>query len=177
MGGGGTAQQPLAEMRIAELLTAWRQAGRPIFHVRHNSTIADSPYRPGQQGNDFKSEARPAPGETIIPKHTNSAFIGTDFERLLREVGISALAVVGVVTNNSVEATVRMAGNLGFEPIWSRMRASPLPVLTTKVAFAAPPRSHAMSLANLDREYCRIIRTKEGGSEGSSLRTKQPSGA
>src|ERR1039457_5910429 len=33
----------------------------------------------------------------------------------LRAAGQTVLAVTGVITNNSVEATVRMAGNLGFD--------------------------------------------------------------
>ena len=51
----------------------------------------------------------------MIAKKTNSAFIGTGLEAALRAAGHSMLVVVGVITNNSVEATVRMAGNLGFD--------------------------------------------------------------
>ena len=103
-----------AEKNIARLLTAWRRDNRPIIHIRHDSTFPASAYRPGQEGNDFKSEVAPTRGETVIPKRTNSAFIGTELERTLRGAGIDVLLVSGVSTNNSVEATVRMAGNLGF---------------------------------------------------------------
>ncbi|WZB64493.1 isochorismatase family protein [Achromobacter xylosoxidans] len=48
-------------------------------------------------------------------KQTNNAFIGTGLEQRLRDAGHDALVVAGVITNNSVEATVRMAGNLGFQ--------------------------------------------------------------
>jgi len=51
----------------------------------------------------------------VVPKTTNSAFIGTDLEAYLRRIAVHRLVVVGVATNNSVEATVRMAGNLGFD--------------------------------------------------------------
>lgn len=88
---------------------------RPIIHIRHHSTFPASTCRPGQEGNEFKDEVAPAAGETIFPKRTNSAFIGTGLERHLRESGLQALVVAGVSTNNSVEATVRMAGNLGFQ--------------------------------------------------------------
>ena len=37
-----------------------------------------SAYRPGQDGNGFKRDVIPLPGEPILPKRTNSAFIGTD---------------------------------------------------------------------------------------------------
>jgi nicotinamidase-related amidase len=72
-------------------------------------------YRRGQIGNQFKGETAPQPGEMIIPKRANSAFIAADLERDLRTSGLETLVVAGVSTNNSVEVTVRMAGNLGFQ--------------------------------------------------------------
>jgi nicotinamidase-related amidase len=85
-----------------------------LARVARPARFNESRYRPGQPGNDFKAEVGPIEGEPIIPKRGNSAFIGTDLEERLRAGGHEALVVVGVITNNSVEATVRMAGNLGF---------------------------------------------------------------
>ena len=61
------------------------------------------------------SRRRAGEGEPVIVKKTNSAFIGTDLGARLRGAGHGRLAIAGVITNNSVEATVRMAGNLGFD--------------------------------------------------------------
>src|SRR5579872_4199511 len=108
----GVRNNPDAEKNIAGLLAAWRADGRPLYHVRHDSTEPASHYRPGQPGNEFKPEARPLAGEIVIAKRTNSAFIGTSLETMLRERGQNQLVIAGVITNNSVEATVRMAGNL-----------------------------------------------------------------
>lgn len=148
-----------AEGKIARLLAGWRRDGRAIIHVRHDSTFSESAYRPGQRGNDFKDEVAPLPGEIIVPKTTNSAFIGTPLEAKLHTSGIRTLVVAGVSTNNSVEATVRMAGNLGFDTYL---------VADACFTFARPDflgrlRSadevHAMSLANLDGEYCTVVDT------------------
>jgi nicotinamidase-related amidase len=106
---------PAAESNIARLLAVWRSNYWPIVHVRHDSTVPDSAYRRGQIGNHLEGETAPQLGEMIIPKRANSAFIGTDLERYLRTSGLETLVVVGVSTNNSVEAAVRMAGNLGFQ--------------------------------------------------------------
>src|SRR5262245_33571591 len=111
----GERNNPHAERNIARLLAVWRARSLPVYHIRHDSTEPDSRYRPGQPGNDFKPEAKPLPGEIVIAKQTNSAFIGTDLEVRLRAAGHMRLVVTGVITNNSVEATVRMAGNLGFD--------------------------------------------------------------
>jgi nicotinamidase-related amidase len=111
----GERNNPDAERNIVRLLKAWRARHLPIFHVRHDSREQESPYRPGQPGHGFKPEAMPWPGEIVIAKQTNSAFIGTDLEAKLRAAGHTVLVICGVITNNSVEATVRMAGNLGFD--------------------------------------------------------------
>src|SRR5262249_31351941 len=51
---------------------------------------------------------------------------GTDLEARLRADSRDAIVIAGVITNNSVEATVRMAGNLGFATYSSRTAALPL---------------------------------------------------
>src|SRR5690242_6154518 len=110
----GERNNPDAEQNIGALIEAWRSTHRPIYHIRHDSIEPDSHYRPGQPGNDFKPDVRPLAQETIVVKTTNSAFIGTGLEALLSAANLGILVVTGVITNNSVEATVRMAGNLGF---------------------------------------------------------------
>jgi nicotinamidase-related amidase len=150
----GVRNNPQAETNIAALLSAWRKTGRPIFHIRHDSLEPVSHYRPGQPGNDFKPEAQPLPGEIVIPKQTNSAFIGTDLESRLRQAGQTVLVIAGVITNNSVEATVRMAGNLGFDTFLVEDAA-----FTFGKKHWSAAEVHAMSLANLDGEYCTVVQT------------------
>src|SRR6516165_8726472 len=87
----GPRNNPEAEANIARLLRHWRETGRPIFHIRHDSREPNSAFRPGQPGHDFKPEALPLPGETVLAKSTNSAFIGTDLEAQLRTKKIDEL--------------------------------------------------------------------------------------
>jgi nicotinamidase-related amidase len=110
----GPRNNPAAERRIADLLAAWRAAGRPVIHVQHLSLEPGSLLREGLAGAAFKPEATPLPGEPVFRKHTHSAFIGTDLEAHLRAHGIADLVVVGLTTDHCVSTTVRMAGDLGF---------------------------------------------------------------
>jgi nicotinamidase-related amidase len=152
----GRRNNPGAVANIAKLLAAWRDTSRAIFHIRHDSTFPDSPYRPGQPGNDFKREVAPQDGETVVPKRTNSAFIGTDLEARLRRGGHATVVITGVLTHNSVEATVRMAGNLGFDTIV----VSDATWATDKTDLRGkrwPAEDvHALSLANLHGEYATV---------------------
>ncbi|MEO8097717.1 MAG: cysteine hydrolase family protein [Acidobacteriota bacterium] len=157
----GVRNNPDAEKRVAALLGAWRSSARPIYHVRHDSTEPESHYRPGQAGNEFKAEVQPLAGETVIVKRTNSAFIGTDLEARLRVAGQHVLVVAGVITNNSVEATVRMAGNLGFDTLLVEDGCFTFGRKDWAGTFRSAAEVHAMSLANLDGEYCKVTRTEE----------------
>jgi nicotinamidase-related amidase len=157
----GVRNNPDAERNIAALLRVWRGAGRPVYHIRHDSTESQSHYRPGQPGNDFKPEAMPQPGEIVIVKRTNSAFIGTDLEARLRAAGHKRLVIAGVITNNSVEATVRMAGNLGFETYLVEDATFTLARRDWNGVERTADDVHAMSLANLDGEYCTVVKTRD----------------
>ncbi len=157
----GPRNNPEAEANVARLLVDWRKAGRPIIHIRHDSTEPQSSYRPGQPGNEFKPEALPLPGETIIAKRTNSAFIGTELESRLRRAGIKGLVVAGVITNNSVEATVRMAGNLGFDTCLVEDACFTFARRDYRGRLRSADEVHAMSLANMAGEYCTVVTTDE----------------
>lgn len=157
----GNRNHPKAEENMATIIQEWRKSGRNIIHVKHESKEPNSTYRPDSLGCEFKECVTPIVGERIIIKHVNSAFIGTKLEAILREQNISDLVVFGVITNNSVETTVRMAGNLGFNTYV---------VEDATFTFAKPDyygriysaeEVHGISLANMNHEYCKIINTSE----------------
>ena len=111
----GTRNNPDAEKRIAQLLAAWRAAGKPVIHVKHNSAEPSSELRPDRPGNAIKKEALPIEGEPLFQKNVNSAFIGTGLEAYLRSKGIESLVMVGLTTEHCVSTSARMAANLGFK--------------------------------------------------------------
>ena len=112
---GGERNNPEAEANAARLLTYWRAHQLPIFHVQHGSTNPESRLAAGQPGHDFKPEVAPLPGETVIQKSVNSAFIGTDLQQQLRDQELTTLVIAGLTTDHCVSTTTRMAGNLGFQ--------------------------------------------------------------
>jgi len=106
---------PDAETRIRGLLAAWRAAGAPVVHVRHESASPDARFRRGTTAFEFKPEADPLPGEPVVEKQVNSAFIGTDLEERLRAAGAEKLVVAGLTTDHCCSSTARMADDLSFE--------------------------------------------------------------
>ena len=156
----GRRNNEQAEANIARLLRAWRETQRPIVHVRHLSTEPDSPYRPRQEGCDFKDAVLPQTGEEIVDKQVNCAFIGTDLEQRLRSHGYQTLVVTGVITNNSVEATVRVAGNLGFDTYVVSDATATFDKIDLDQNWHPAEQVHALSLANMHGEYATVIDTE-----------------
>jgi nicotinamidase-related amidase len=158
---GKRRNNPEAVARIADLLSAFRDRGAPIFHIRHESMRPNSSFAPGATGCPVKDEAREIEGEPVIVKRVNSAFIGTDLETRLRAAGIETLVICGATTNHCVETTTRMAGNLGFDArlvrdaTWTFDRTGP-----DGDAHSAED-IHAMTLANLNGEFARIASAGE----------------
>lgn len=155
----GPRNNPDAEKNIGRLLAVWRRDRRAIIHIRHDSTFEASAYRSGQEGNNFKDEVSPVEGETVIPKRTNSAFIGTGLEQYLRESRLETLIITGVSTNNSVEATVRMAGNLGFQTYLVADACFTFARRDFHGRLRTADEVHSMSLSNLHEEYCTVLDT------------------
>ena len=158
---GKRRNNPHAVARIVDLLTAFRDRAAPIFHIRHQGTRPNSSFLPEATGFAVKDEAREIAGEPVIVKRVNSAFIGTDLETRLRAADIGTLVICGATTNHCVETTTRMAGNLGFDArlvrdaTWTFDRIGP-----DGDAHSAED-IHAMTLANLNGEFARIVSTAE----------------
>jgi nicotinamidase-related amidase len=157
----GTRNNPAAEERVAELLAVWRQRQWPLIHVKHDSIEANSTYRPGQPGNEFKPESAPLTGEIVVAKNKGNAFVGTGLADILNAFAARTLVIAGVITNNSVESTVRMSGDLGYETYLVSDGCFTFGRPDWNGAERTAEEVHALSLANLHGEYCTVTTARE----------------
>jgi nicotinamidase-related amidase len=56
----------------------------------------------------------PAQDDIVVPKNTASIFIGTNFELMARNAGITTLIFTGIATEFGIESSGRDASNRGF---------------------------------------------------------------
>ncbi len=68
----------------------------------------------GSKDAEVLDELKPLPNEIIIPKTSSSLFNSTNFEYVLRNLGIEYVMVMGIVTDQCVETAVRDGCDRGF---------------------------------------------------------------
>ncbi len=158
----GERNNVFAEENMKRLLEEWRGRDFPIFHVQHvNMENAESMFHPNAETVKFKEEVQPLQGEIVVQKRVNSAFIGTDLEKQLKEKNCESVVIVGLTTNHCVETTTRMAGNLGF---LTYLVSDATATFNRKgpdgIQYCAED-IHNMTLVNLHEEFATIVTTLE----------------
>lgn len=157
----GPRNNPACEDNISALIAAWRERGRPVVFVRHDSTEAGSPLRPGQPGNDFKPLVTGQP-DLLVTKNVNSCFHGTpDLNAWLRAQDLIGFVIAGITTNHCCETTARVGGNLEHHVLFALDathtfdRAGPDGIVVTADELAR------VTATNLHGEFATIVSTQQ----------------
>ncbi|HEX9444283.1 MAG TPA: cysteine hydrolase [Candidatus Binatia bacterium] len=69
------------------------------------------------RGREIIEEMKPRPGDIVFQKRRPDAFVGTDFDLMLRSRGVKAIVIGGVATEGGVEGTARTGRNLGYDMV------------------------------------------------------------
>ncbi len=150
-----------AETRVLSLITLWREKHWPIIHVRHDSVHATSPFRPNHIGNEPMNIALEEPGEPVLRKTVNCAFIGTDLAQRLEEMGRPDVIVAGASTDHCVSTTVRSGNNRGFSMTLVEDACFTFDRQTPNGAVVPADTVHAAHIASLSGEFARIATAAE----------------
>ena len=151
-----------AEKNVARLLEAWRARSAPVIHVHHYEDDPEWPmFNHGNPGFDFKDEAQPLPGEPVLEKNVNSAFIGTDLEKRLRDSAATTVVVAGITTDHCASTTARMSGNLGFETWFVGDACATFPREGPDGRTYDADLIHRTALASLHGEFADVVSTDE----------------
>jgi biuret amidohydrolase len=104
----------------------------------------------GSYGAEMIKEVAPLPDEIVVEKTTDSVPLGTNYERLLRNMGIECVVVTGVVTDQCVASTVRALSDMGFEIL-----------IAEDCCCAATQELHDAELMIMNHLYCTVLSTDE----------------
>jgi nicotinamidase-related amidase len=94
----------------------FRDAGLSVIHVQH---IALSPtatfFLPDTFGAEIHESVTPFGAEPLVVKHYPNAFRETGLKKLLDDLLVTDLTVVGMMTHMCIDTTVRAASDMGFK--------------------------------------------------------------
>jgi nicotinamidase-related amidase len=104
-----------ASLKAQEVLQAFRNKQRPVFHVQHISTRPDATFLlPCTKGIEFHPNVQPQKNEVIVKKHYPNGFKDTSLLSQLQKKNIRHLVIAGMMTHLCIDATVRAAYDYGF---------------------------------------------------------------
>jgi nicotinamidase-related amidase len=102
--------------RTAELIARARKDGALVVHVQNDGPPGAGD-EPGTPGWELHHAVEDSPTEVVIRKLRDDGFHGTPLGGLLRDSGVRALAVCGVMSEMCVQATARTALELGYRVV------------------------------------------------------------
>jgi len=94
----------------------------------------------GSREREIPEAIRPAQSDLVLEKSTANIFIGTNFEYLMRNRGITTLIFTGIATEFGIETSVRDASCRGFYP-----------VVVSDCVSSRDKEAHQRSLTNLEK--------------------------
>ena len=112
---------------IEKILTKCREKGIRPIHIKIEALLPDAAdtgrlhkeagmlYPEGAPGTDFCPQAMPLPGELVLKKTCSGCVVGTPIDRILRNLHIDSLIVVGFYTDQCVSTAIRDFRDLGYQ--------------------------------------------------------------
>ncbi len=138
-------------------LLAARRGGLEVIHTVIANLTADGRDRsldykrcgmgfpPGSHATQVIPELAPRADELVLPKSSSSPFSSTTLDYLLRNIGIRTLVVIGLLTDQCIDHTVKDAADRGYRV-----------VCLHDACQAETPERHAAALACF-QGYCTQI--------------------
>ena len=109
------------------------------FNVKDASKLPNF-MPPGSKESEIPDAIKPVEGDVLLHKPTASIFLGTNFESLVRNRGITTLIFTGIATEFGIESSARDASNRGFYP-----------VVISDCVSSMDQEAHERSLKNLEK--------------------------
>jgi nicotinamidase-related amidase len=157
-----------SEARGRALIAAWREAGLPLIHVRHDSVSPGSVLAPEHAGNRLRPGFEPRDGEPLVTKSVNASFIGTDLDLRLRRLGATTVVCFGVATDMCVSTTARVGANLGYRMIVVGDACDCFDLPDGIGGMIRAEDVHAAHVATLAYEFCRTAQTADLSKVGAA---------
>lgn len=152
--------------RLKAFLSQVRQAGVPVIFVQlvRDERTNSGPFmevmaRNGQKefachrgawGAELVDGIRPRKGEWTVEKNEKSAFMGTNFEVVLKNLGVRTIVLCGGATNICLGTTAYDGFMLGYYVVVLR-----------DLSRGSTDYLHRAALANIDRSFGQVVSSRD----------------
>lgn len=129
-----------------KLLAQARDLNIPVIHIQHDAGKG-TPYDITADIGAIAPEVAPTTNEIVITKHYPNAFINTELDTELKNLGAKNLVLAGFMTHMCINSTAHGAFNLGYKPtvIASATATRPLMSANGKVLSAEEVQHGALA--------------------------------
>jgi len=136
---------------IGKAMDAAREAGIPVVVVQ-STTSPDAPiFARGSEGWQFHEVVRSRRWEHHVDKGLPSAFAGTDLRQWIDERDIDTLTIVGYMTHNCDDSTIKEAVHAGFAVEFLHDAAG---------ALSYENRAGRASAEEIHRTFCVVLQSR-----------------
>ena len=145
---------------IGRAMDAAQSAGIPVIVVQQMAP-ADSPlFAAGSHGGELHTVITSRPRSHFLPKKLPSAFAGTDLGDWLKQHGIDTLTVVGYMTHNCNDTTIKHAFDAGLKVEFLMDAAGSVPY-ANKAGVASAEEIHRVFSVVEQSRYAAVLTTAE----------------
>lgn len=143
----------------ARLIKAFRDAGDPVVHIRHEFTSEEAPFfTPNSEGAKLHPKVINRADEPVVLKHFVNSFRETDLKSILDEQDIKELVVVGSMSHMCVDGITRAAADFGYKVTVIHDACATLDLEFNGVTVPAA-QVHAAFMAALAFAYASVVST------------------
>jgi len=160
---------------IGTAIDAARAAGLPVVVVRQSAPSGAPIFDPGSHGWQLHEVVAGRPHDHLVDKALPSAFAGTDLAAWLADAGVDTLSVVGFMTHNCVDATIRDAVHRGLAAEFLHDASGSVPYANRAGTASAEALHHAFTIV-LQSRFAAVMGTGEWVAMIAEGRRAEPEG-
>ena len=150
----------LSLSNIANAMDAAKAAGIPIIVVQQSAPAGSPIFAKGSNGWELHDVVRSRTRDHYLEKRLPSAFAGTDLADWLSERQIDTLTVVGYMTHNCDDSTIKHAFHAGLAVEFLSDAAGSVPYVNKAGAASADEIHRTFSVA-MQARFAAVMSTEE----------------
>lgn len=135
-----------AILEARKLLSKARALKIPVIHIRHDAGPG-TPYDVNAEIGAICDEVAPIAGEPVITKNYPNAFMATELDQQLKNLGVKNIVLAGFMTHMCINSTAHGGFNLGYNVtvVASATATRPLQAANSKVLTAQEVQDGALA--------------------------------